>query len=100
MKRVIFLLIMLVAPALGQDNSTPIGFDPGPITFTNDPIPDGPPAGTNIYPIVPDTQVMNRASVDVNIAYDGWMNGALTWLGMNTSLPANVTRDNLSLQAA
>jgi hypothetical protein len=95
------LIIALLHPVLAQDNSSPIDFDPGAIAFTNDPIlPVSDHADKDVYPVIPDMRIMSTASYDVGNTYDGWMNGALTWLGMNTSLPANVSRNNLSLQVA
>lgn len=98
-----FLIILMLClyPALAQDNSSPIDFDPGAVVFVNDPIlPVSDHADKDIYPVIPDMRIMSTASYDVGNTYDGWMNGALPWLGMNTSLPANVSRNNLSLQAA
>ena len=99
--RFVVLLICLLCPVRAQDNVSPIDFDPGAVVFVNDPIlPVSDHADKDIYPVIPDMRIMSTASYDVGNTYDGWMNGALTWLGMNTSLPANVSRDNLSLQAA
>jgi hypothetical protein len=94
----LLVVLMLIAPVLAQDNFSPIDFDPGAIVFVNDPIlPASDHTDKDIYPVVPDMRIMTTASYDVGNVYDGWMSGALTWLGMNASMPANVSRMNLSI---
>ena len=96
----ILIIIISITPVLAQDNSSPIDFDPGAIVFVNDPIlPVSDHVDKDVYLVIPDMRIMSTASYDVGNTYDGWMNGALAWLGMNTSLPSNVTR-NLSLVTA
>jgi hypothetical protein len=94
MKTIIILIIALLQPVLAQDTNTT------PIVFVDDPIlPMSDQTNTDIYPVIPDVRVMATVSYDMGNTYDGWLNGALAFLGMNVSLPANVSRND-SLQVA
>jgi hypothetical protein len=94
-------VFFLFFPVLAQDNSSPVPFDPGAIVFVNDPIlPISDHADKDVYPVIPDVRVMGPASYDLGAECDASIATLAAWLDLNVSLPANVSRDNLSLQAA
>ena len=92
--------MLCLYPALAQDNSSPIDFDPGAVVFVNDPIlPVSDHADKDIYPVILDVRVMGPASYDLGAECDASIATLAAWLNLNVSLPANVTR-NLSLVTA
>ena len=82
------LLLCLIGVTRAQNDTTP-----GAIAFTVDPIPDGVYSGHDVYPVIfPET--MPKAANDLSAECDASLKSLVTWLGMNISLPGNVSRND------
>ena len=84
--KLLIAFLVLIAPVLAQDNSSPRIFDDGPIVFVNDPIPDGPYVDHEILPIVlnPGGIIKALAPGDLSIQNDAWMINVLAWMNNST----------------